>query len=44
MFNQKINNLLSFSVFFLINELVGLELNRKFKERDSGDKKGRKNK
>ena len=25
MFNQNINDLLSFSVFFLVNELVGLE-------------------
>ena len=36
--DKKINDLLSFSVFFVINELVGLELNRKFQERGSGGK------
>jgi len=30
MMDKKINNLLSFSVFFLINELVGLEFYREF--------------
>ena len=30
MFNQNINNLLSFSVFFLIDEFVGLYLNLKY--------------
>ena len=40
MFNQNINNLLTFGVFFVIYKIVGLKFNRKFKERDSGGKKG----
>ena len=40
MFNQNINDLLSFSVFFLVNEFVGLEFDCEFQTRDYGFKKG----
>ena len=35
MMDKKINDLLSFSVFFLINELVGLEFHCEFKTWDN---------
>jgi len=36
MFNQNINNLLSFGVFFVIYEIVGLEFNGEFQTWDYG--------
>ncbi len=40
MFNQNINDLLSFSVFFLVNEFVRLEFDGEFKAWDYGFKQG----
>ena len=40
MFNQNINDLLSFGVFFFVNKFVGLELNRRFKEWSGDGKQG----
>ena len=40
MFNQNINDLLSFGVFFVIYEIVGLEFDREFKACVKGFIKG----